>query len=122
MAVAKRSATKILPSVEEILNQERRQLRARLAGLDEETQIDIVPDDEGAAATRSLFEDLALDSRERRTQMLNDVEDALRRLHQGSYGACENCENEIGERRLQALPWARLCLACAEEQQRHSSD
>jgi RNA polymerase-binding protein DksA len=122
MAVAKKSETKILPSVDEILNQERRQLRARLAGLDEETQIDIVPDDEGAAATRSLIEDLALDSRERRTQMLNDVEDALRRLHEGSYGVCGNCENEIGERRLQALPWARLCLACAEEQQRHSSN
>jgi RNA polymerase-binding protein DksA len=122
MALAKRSATKILPSVEEILNQERRQLRARLAGLDEEMQIDTVPDDEGAAATRSLIEDLALDSRKRRTQMLNDVEAALRRLHEGSYGVCENCENEIGERRLQALPWARLCLICAEEQQRHSSN
>lgn len=122
MAVAKRHPIKKQASVEEILHEERRKLRARLAGFDEETHIEVVPDDEGAAATRSLMEDLALDSRERRTQKLNDVEAALRRVDQGTYGICENCGKEIGERRLQALPWARLCLACAETQQRHSSN
>ena len=120
MAVGKRR--KIQASVEETLREERRKLQARLAGLDEETQIEFVPDDEGAAATRSLMEDLAFDSRERRTQKLNDVEAALRRVGQGTYGICENCGKEIGEGRLEALPWARLCLDCAEGQQRHSSN
>lgn len=122
MAVAKKTAIRKRPSVEEILHEESRKLRARLAGLDEEAQVEVVPDDEGAAASRSLMEDLALDSRERRTQKLHDIEAALRRVHQGTYGICENCGEEIGERRLQALPWARLCLACAEAQQRHSSN
>lgn len=122
MAVAKKTAIRKQRSVEEILHEERTKLRVRLAGLDEETQVEVVPDDEGAVASRSLMEDLALDSRERRTQKLNDIEEALRRVDQGTYGICENCGTEIGERRLQALPWARLCLACAEVQQRHSSN
>ena len=122
MAVAKKSAIRKQAGVEEILHEERRKLRARLAGLDAETQVEVVPDDEGAAASRSWMEDLALDSRERRSQKLNDIEAALRRVDQGTYGICENCGKEIGERRLQALPWAPLCLACAEAQQRHFSN
>src|SRR5215471_2518728 len=122
MAVAKKSAIRKQAGVEEILHEERRKLRVRLAGLDAETQVEVVPDDEGAAASRSWMEDLALDSRERRSQKLNDIEAALRRVDQGTYGICDNCGKEIGERRLQALPWARLCLECAERQPRHFSN
>lgn len=121
MAVDKKNPMRMPASFAEMLHAERRKLRVRLAALDQEMQVEAVPDDEGAAASRSLMEDLALDSRERRTQKLNDVEAALRRVHQGTYGICQNCGKEIGERRLQALPWARWCLACAEIQQRHAS-
>lgn len=121
MAVAKKRL-KIRARIEERLREEGRNLRAHLSSLDEETQIELVPDDEGAAAARSLMEDLALDSRERRSQKLNDVEAALHRVGQGTYGICEHCGKEIGERRLEALPWARLCLPCAEGQQSHSSN
>jgi RNA polymerase-binding transcription factor DksA len=44
--------------------------------------------------------------------MLRAVEDALAKLDVGRYGMCESCNLPIGLDRLQALPWARLCIAC----------
>lgn len=41
---------------------------------------------------------------------LSDVENALRKLDDGSYGTCEVCGNPIGEERLQALPATRYCM------------
>jgi DnaK suppressor protein len=40
------------------------------------------------------------------------VRAALQRLEDGTYGICESCEEPIGERRLDAIPWARLCIRC----------
>jgi len=42
---------------------------------------------------------------------LNDVEHALRRIDDGTYGTCEACGRPIEEERLEAVPAARLCLA-----------
>ena len=41
---------------------------------------------------------------------LADVEHALRRLDEGTYGTCEACGKDIGEDRLEAMPAARLCI------------
>jgi RNA polymerase-binding protein DksA len=48
------------------------------------------------------------------SQELNQVNDALARLGAGEYGFCKSCGNEIGEMRLEALPYATLCIDCAE--------
>jgi RNA polymerase-binding protein DksA len=45
---------------------------------------------------------------------LNQVNEALARLDAGEYGFCKSCGNEIGEMRLAALPYATLCIDCAE--------
>lgn len=44
---------------------------------------------------------------------LSDVNAALQELDAGTYGRCQNCGQEILQERLEALPQARLCLACA---------
>ena len=44
---------------------------------------------------------------------LEDVERALAKLDDGSYGRCENCGKEIQEARLEAIPAARHCIDCA---------
>jgi RNA polymerase-binding protein DksA len=44
--------------------------------------------------------------------MLADIDVALARLRAGSYGVCTNCGREIDPRRLEALPWASLCIDC----------
>jgi DnaK suppressor protein len=43
-------------------------------------------------------------------QALVDVEAALRRIEDGSFGTCEVCGKPIGAERLAAIPWARLCI------------
>jgi DnaK suppressor protein len=66
-----------------------------------------------AAAATQVFEqqrDLAL--RERNEQHLAQVEAALARLDAGTYGACPNCGRPIAPARLEALPWAALCIDC----------
>lgn len=66
-----------------------------------------------AAAASQVFEqqrDLAL--RERAENQLAQVEAALRRLEEGTFGTCRRCGNAIASERLEALPWAALCIDC----------
>lgn len=51
-------------------------------------------------------------------QFLQMVEHALSNIAEGTYGECEQCGNEINERRLEAVPWARHCIACQEKLER----
>ncbi len=53
-------------------------------------------------------------------RLLMDIDDALRKLYRGEYGRCEICEQPIARARLEAMPAARLCLACKEKQEREN--
>jgi DnaK suppressor protein len=55
---------------------------------------------------------------ERESKLLRDVRAALTRMQAGSYGTCQSCEEEIGLRRLQAVPWTQLCIDCQEQEDR----
>ncbi len=46
------------------------------------------------------------------------IDRALARIEDGSYGTCEACEQPIGKLRLQAFPRATLCVACKQKQER----
>src|SRR5215471_11394417 len=48
-------------------------------------------------------------------EALADIEDALAKLDEGTYGKCESCGQGIPEARLEAMPAARLCIACASQ-------
>jgi DnaK suppressor protein len=43
---------------------------------------------------------------------LREVERALAKLDDGTYGRCERCGRPVGEERLDAIPWALLCIDC----------
>jgi DnaK suppressor protein len=62
--------------------------------------------------------DLATRGLERETALLHNVRSALDRIADGSYGTCMECEEEIRPKRLQAMPWATLCIACQEHADR----
>ncbi len=69
-----------------------------------------------AAAASHVFEqqrDLAL--RERSRGELEKVEAALRRLDDGTYGTCTSCGKPIALERLEAIPWAPVCIDCARK-------
>ncbi|HKG56089.1 MAG TPA: TraR/DksA family transcriptional regulator [Candidatus Limnocylindrales bacterium] len=66
-----------------------------------------------AAAASQVFEqqrDLAL--RDRAVQQLELVDAALARIDAGTFGRCASCGNAIAPARLEALPWAALCIDC----------
>ena len=49
-------------------------------------------------------------------KILQAIEDALRRIEEGSYGMCRDCGEPIAEARLNAIPWTRVCISCKEKQ------
>ncbi|MEX0666041.1 MAG: TraR/DksA C4-type zinc finger protein [Acidimicrobiia bacterium] len=49
------------------------------------------------------------------SETLHDIEDALNKMDEGTYGRCESCGGDIGEARLEAMPAARLCIRCASK-------
>ena len=51
---------------------------------------------------------------------LQQIDDALERIDDGNYGVCESCGLEIGEERLTAMPFSRLCRDCQQDQEREA--
>jgi len=49
-------------------------------------------------------------------QLLLEVDDALRKIYEGSYGKCEKCTKGIEKTRLEAMHHARLCMKCRKEE------
>ena len=62
----------------------------------------------------SADRDLAITSLNRHWRTVKQINAALQRIDQGTYGECLDCEEPIGEKRLRALPWAELCIRCQE--------
>jgi RNA polymerase-binding protein DksA len=75
----------------------------------EETQDQHLGDAATAMHDRSL--DYTLEDNEE--QLLASIDSALARIDEGTYGTCTNCGRPISEERLEALPWAELCIDCA---------
>jgi DnaK suppressor protein len=68
--------------------------------------------DSSDLAMMDVNKELALRLGERESQMVADIDQALLRIKEGSYGTCARCGKEIDERRLEALPTARYDAAC----------
>ncbi len=47
--------------------------------------------------------------------MLQLIDEALGRIKGNTYGTCTECEEELQQKRLEAVPWARYCVSCAEK-------
>jgi DnaK suppressor protein len=50
--------------------------------------------------------------------LLMSIDEAFNRMRDGNYGTCTNCQNVIGEKRLQAVPWTPFCIDCQELQEK----
>jgi DnaK suppressor protein len=49
-------------------------------------------------------------------KLFRAIVDAIHRVDQGTYGICQDCENEIAHARLEAVPWTRVCIECKSKQ------
>jgi DnaK suppressor protein len=58
--------------------------------------------------------DLAMRNVDRESSLLRQVKAALRRIHDGSFGVCIECELAISPKRLAAVPWASRCIQCQD--------
>ncbi|MCP3175721.1 MAG: RNA polymerase-binding protein DksA [Desulfuromonadales bacterium] len=56
--------------------------------------------------------------RDRERKLILKIREAIERIEDGTFGVCENCEEEIGEARLRARPVTTLCIDCKTEQER----
>ena len=70
---------------------------------------------------RMMERELALDTLSRNWRTTALINEALARMEDGSYGTCQDCDEQIPERRLRALPWAKFCISCQERADRESS-
>ena len=83
--------------------------RTALYGKDQEDDsIKDLGDQATTAYTREFLFELGNGDR----RLLKEVEIALRKLDEGAFGECERCGETIAEKRLDALPFARYCIAC----------
>lgn len=106
-------------------------LRTRFEALQEEIRQDLLKGDEHREAgladrvrdlqdesVATLIADLDLADTDRDLEELQDVEAALRRMHEGRYGTCLGCGDPIAFERLRAYPTAKRCRRC---QARHEA-
>lgn len=74
-----------------------------------------VPLHMGDLGSRQAEENLTITLVGTEEQLLEDIDAALTRIEQGTYGACEECQAEIPLERLEALPYTRYCVKCAQD-------
>ncbi len=73
--------------------------------------------DEAEAASEDFSLSISIHLHERDRKALFEIERALGKIEAGGYGECESCGDDIGLKRLQARPFAHLCVQCKEEQE-----
>ena len=72
------------------------------------------PSDSGDLSQQSHEEWLFLNRNNLEKTLLREVEEAVMRVQEGTYGICQECDEPISAKRLQALPWAKFCVRCQE--------
>jgi DnaK suppressor protein len=97
-----------------ILLEQLRQHTENVRG-DQATALESVDDgvkDSVDMSVQDVNQELALRLGERESQMVADIDQALLRIKEGTYGECAKCGKPIDERRLEAVPTARYDAAC----------
>jgi len=71
--------------------------------------------DEADLTSVELTQGVIFTLREKEQRTLAEIDEALQRMEEGSYGQCEDCDEQIGLKRLEIFPTARLCITHQEE-------
>jgi len=109
------------------LLEERRRVEAALQNLHDENSGSLTEDSGEETAYDNHLADTATETYDRELDytleensehVLADIDAALRRIEEGTYGICTNCGKPIPEERLEARPWATLCIDCQRERER----
>ncbi|MCR4742392.1 MAG: TraR/DksA family transcriptional regulator [Treponema sp.] len=110
-----------LDSMKEKLKKEREELLSSLAGQSDEMR-DLVKTvesgDEADVAADAIDRTLLTALGSQDANRLQQIDSALERIYKGKFGYCEVCGREIPQERLEALPYARMCVQCASMSER----
>ncbi len=71
----------------------------------------------GDLVSASLEKEMAFKYGEYGVNLLREIDTALEKLKEGSYGVCEDCGKNIGVKRLEVVPSARLCISCKAKEE-----
>jgi DnaK suppressor protein len=77
--------------------------------------------DETDLASSLIQQQINCTIRDREYAKLRRIDAALDRIHEGTFGHCEECDDEIGAKRLENQPWSELCIHHAEEKEREEA-
>ena len=104
--------------LKKMLETRRRELMKEVQGKIRDVRTDSMKDrevlDQGESSEVDIQDDIEFALIQMKSETLNKVAAALRRLEEGSYGDCFECGDEIAEARLRALPFAVRCKDCEE--------
>jgi DnaK suppressor protein len=101
----------LLEEKQRILNNSKNALKNELA-----LSTDDLADETDLAASE-ISQNLVFKLRDRERQLLSKIDEALERMEEGHFGTCQDCEEPIEPRRLEARPVSTLCIACKEKQE-----
>jgi len=104
-----------IEGLREQLQARRRDLLAQIEGVDDAARpVELDQQSVGRVSRVDAIQQqqMALANRQQAAALLRNVELALQRIDDGSYGACLECGEAIAEARLRAQPWAGLCIDC----------
>ena len=102
-----------MKKIKEKLLNERELLIEKLKGNDLSIDDSETPDPVDLAV-RNYSKNVMLAVSENESRQLLLIDEALQRIDDEEYGLCQNCEQAITPKRLEAIPWARYCLNCQE--------
>ena len=66
-------------------------------------------------AANSYTKEFLFDMTNTDRKILNLIDAALKRIDTDDYGVCANCQDELQQKRLEAVPWAKHCITCQEK-------
>jgi DnaK suppressor protein len=110
---------KTLTKFRKILAEEKQRIANNAKAIlsqDIEISPDDLPDETDLAAVE-VSQNLVFKLRDRERQLLAKLDEAIRRIDDGSFGTCLECEEPIERRRLEVRPVSTLCLACKEREE-----
>ncbi len=105
---------KMLNKMKEQILQEAKEEMKKFQSAEKRQVIETVLDDADLSAI-DISEDISLKQLSTHRDILKKIEEALRKLDEGTYGLCEMCGEEIPEERLKILPFAIYCRDCQEK-------
>lgn len=83
--------------------------------------VSIEAKDFGDMATEAYGQEMSFTISDQGRRHLKDIEDALLRVRDGTFGVCERCQKPIDEARLEAVPQAPMCISCQEISEREGT-